>query len=214
MKYRKVIFVIFAGLFVFTAAQSHIWSGEPTELVREVILKKISHDKTENIQNDKTMLWEDISPSFDFREISKRVMGQHWENLLDEERNEFEVLFTNHIKRSYVRITNPLFGNKIISIKERMTSKFAKVQTELLTRTDKDVSADFYLFNRKGEWKIYDLVIEGVSLVNNYRSQIHSTMSNGSFRELVEIMKQNQDNEYGVPEHRLLASGSSSRHVK
>ena len=214
MRYRKVIFVMFAILFGISVAQSYLWSGEPAELVKKVVLKKVSSDKIENIQEHKAMLWEEISPSFDFREISKRVMGQHWENLLDEERNEFEVLFTNHIKRSYVRITNPLFGKKIISIREKSSNKFAKVQTELLTRTDKDVSADFYLFNKKGEWKIYDLVIEGVSLVNNYRSQIHSTMSNSSFKGLVEIMKQNQDNGYNVPEHRFLASGSSSRHVK
>ncbi len=194
MKYRKVIFAMLVGLFVITFAQSHLWSGEPAELVKKVMPKKFSHDEKENIQEHKTMQWEEISSSFDFREISKRVMGQYWKNLLDEERSEFETLFTNHIKRSYIiGKTNPLFGKTIISIREKRSSKFAKVQTKLLTKTDKEVSADFYLFNNNGKWKIYDLVIEGVSLTNNYRSQVHSTISKNSFNWLVQMMKQNQD---------------------
>ncbi len=207
MKYRKVILVMFASLFVNTVAQSYLWSGEPAELVKEVVLKKISLDKIENVQEHKTMLWEEISPSFGFREISKRVMGQYWENLLDEERSEFEVLFTNHLKRSYIGRGNPLFGKKIISIREKSSNKFAKVQTILLTKTDKKVSADFYLFSKKGEWKIYDLVIEGVSLVNNYRSQIHSAISRDSFKGLVRMMRQNQGRGYNAPARRLFASG-------
>jgi len=208
MKCRKVIFVMFAGLFAITVAQSYLWSGEPTELVEAVILKNVSNDEKENIQEHKTLLWKEISSSFGFRETSKRVMGLYWKNLPDEERREFEVIFTNHIKRSYIiGKTNPLFGKKIISMKEKSSNKFAKVQTELLTKTDKEVSADFYLFNKNGEWKIYDLVIEGVSLVNNYRSQIHSALSKNSFKVLVQMMKQIQGKEYNVPEHRLFASG-------
>ncbi len=207
MKCRKVVFVMFAGLFVIALAQSNLWSGEPAELVKEVILKKASHDEKEIIQKNKTMLWEEISPSFDFKEISKRVMGQYWKSLLDGERSEFETLFANHIKRSYTGKTNPLFGKEIVSIREKMSNKLAKVQTELLTKTDKEVSADFYLHNKNGEWKIYDLVIEGVSLVNNFRSQIHSTISKGSFKGLVKIMKQNQDKGFNVPRRRFFVSG-------
>ncbi len=207
MKCRKVVFVMFAGLFAITVAQSHLWSGEPSELVEEVILKRISHDELENTQENQALLWEDISASFGLREISKSVMGQYWENLHDEERDEFEVLFTNLIKRSYMGKTNPLFGKKIISIRENISYKFARVQTELLTKTDKKVSADFYLFNENDEWKIYDLVIGGVSLVKNYRSQIHSTISKSSFKGLVQVMKQNQGKEYDAREHRLFASG-------
>jgi len=195
------------SLFVITFAQSRLWSGEPSELVKGVV-KKFSYNEIEDTQAHKKLLWEEISPSFDFREISKRVMGQYWGNLLDEERSEFEVLFTNHIKISYIiGKTNPLFGKEIVSIREKMSNKFAKVQTELLTKTEKEVSADFYLYNKNGEWKIYDLVIEGVSIVNNYRSQINSTISKNSFKNLVQIMRQNQGKGYETSEHNLLVSG-------
>ncbi len=207
MKCRKVVFVMFASLFVITFAQSRLWSGEPAELVKGVV-KKCSYNEIENIREHKILLWEEVSPSFDFKEISKRVMGQHWENLLDKERSEFEVLFTNHIKMSYIiGKTNPLLGKKIVSIREKMSNKFAKVQTELLAKTEKEVSADFYLFNKNGEWKIYDLVIEGVSIANNYRSQINITMSNKSFDGLVQIMKQSQGKGYNASERRLFVSG-------
>ncbi|MHC4455266.1 MAG: ABC transporter substrate-binding protein [Planctomycetota bacterium] len=131
-------------------AQSYLWSGEPTELVEAVILKNVSNDEKENIQEHKTLLWKEISSSFGFRETSNRVMGLYWKNLPDEERREFEVIFTNHIKRSYIiGKTNSLFGKKIISMKEKSSNKFAKVQTELLTKTDKEVFSRFLFVQQK-----------------------------------------------------------------
>ncbi len=101
MKCRKVVFVMLADLFVIAFVQSRLWSGEPAGLVKGVV-KKCSYSEIENIKEHKTLLCEEISPSFDFKEISKRVRWRHWENLLDEERSEFEVLFTNYIKMSYI----------------------------------------------------------------------------------------------------------------
>jgi ABC-type transporter MlaC component len=77
-------------------------------------------------------------------------MGLYWKNLPDEERREFEVIFTNHIKRSYIiGKTNSLFGKKIISMKEKSSNKFAKVQAELLTKTDKEVFSRFLFVQQK-----------------------------------------------------------------
>ncbi len=65
------------------------------------------------------------------------------------------------------------------------------MQAKILTKAEKEISTDFYLLNENGEWKIYDLVIEGVSLVNNYHSQINSTLIRTSYEGLVQTIKQN-----------------------
>jgi phospholipid transport system substrate-binding protein len=170
-----------------------LWSGEPGALVKEVILKESSLNKIEDMHERKAKQWDAISSSFNFEKISQRVMGEYWNKCLYEQRSGFVELFTSHLKSSYVKKANSLFGKKIISLKEKQFNKFAKVQTTLLTKSGKEVSADFYLLRENGKWQICDLILEGVSLVNNYHSQITNTIVRTSYEELLDTMKEKQD---------------------
>jgi phospholipid transport system substrate-binding protein len=197
MKYRKVMIVMLVSMFVITVTQSCLWSGEPGVLVKEVILNESSlNNKIEDIHERKAKQWELISPSFNFEKISQRVMGEYWEKCLFEEKCEFVELFTDHLKHSYVKKANSLFGKKIISLKEKQFNEFAKVQTILLAKSGKEVSTDFYLLRENGEWKICDLVMEGVSMVNNYHSQIINTLVRTSYDELLQTMVEKQGKKY------------------
>ena len=195
MKHRKVMFVVLVSIFAITVNQSYLWSGEPATLVKKVILSESSFNKIDDINERKTKQWDAISSSFNFEKISQRVMGEYWNKCFYEQKSGFVELFTNHLKCSYVKKANPLFGEKIISLKEKQFSKFANVQTTLLTKSGKEVSADFYLLRENGKWQICDLVMEGVSLVNNYHSQITNTLVRTSYEELLDTMikKQGKD---------------------
>ena len=192
MKHRKVMFVILVSIFAITVNQSYLWSGEPATLVKKVILSESSFNKIDDINERKTKQWDAISSSFNFEKISQRVMGEYWNKCFYEQKSGFVELFTNHLKCSYVKKANPLFGEKIISLKEKQFSKFANVQTTLLTKSGKEVSADFYLLRENGKWQICDLVMEGVSLVNNYHSQITNTLVRTSYEELLDTMMKKQ----------------------
>ncbi len=192
MKHRKVMFVILVSIFAITVNQSYLWSGEPSALVKKVILSESSLNEIDDISERKTKQWDAISSSFDFEKISQRVMGEYWSKCLYEQRSGFVELFTNHLKCSYIKKPNPLFGKKIISLKEKQFNKSARVQTTLLTKSGKEVSADFYLLRENGKWLICDLVMEGVSLVNNYRSQITNTLVRTSYEELLNTMMKKQ----------------------
>jgi len=211
MKHRKVMLVMTVCIFVIMVAQSYLWSGEPGVLVKEIILNESSLNEIEDIHERKAKQWDVISPSINFKMISQRVMGEYWEKCLYEEKCEFVKLFTNHLKNSYVKKANSIFGKQIISLKEKQFNKFAKVQTILLTKSGKEVSTDFYLLRENGEWKICDLVMEGVSLVNNYHSQIINTLVRTSYEELLHTMKKKQDKGSYSTEQRLLASDLSNR---
>ncbi len=193
MKYRKIMFVILVSIFAITINQSYLWAGEPGTLVKEVILSESSLNKIEDIHERKAKQWDAISSSFNFEKISQRVMGEYWNKCLYEQRSGFVELFTNHLKNSYVNKENSLFGKKVVSLKEKQFNKFAKVQTTLLTMYGKEVSADFYLLRENGKWQICDLVMEGVSLVNNYHSQITNTLVRTSYDELMHTMKEKQN---------------------
>ncbi len=209
MKHRKIAFVLLICIFAITVKQSYLWSGEPGVLVRDVILNESSFSDIEDIRERKVKQWEVISPSLNFEMISQRVMGEYWDKCRYEEKSEFVELFTKHLRNSYIKKANPLFGKEIISLSEKQLNNFAKVQTILLVKSGKEISADFYLIRQKGEWKICDLVVEGVSMVNNYHSQITNTLVRKSYEELLRTIKDLQVEKYYSTEHGLLTSEQS-----
>ncbi len=192
MRYRKIAFKIFIGIFILTFTSTPLWSGEPGELVKSVILKDISLKDGEITKERKLKLWEKISSSFNFEEMAKKAMGKYWRERSHEEKREFVELFTNNIKSAYIRETGPRFGEKIFSLSEVQDNGYAKVQVEFIKKTEDKKSADFLLLRKNLEWRIYDVAFEGVSLVNNYHSQINSFLIKSSYEELVQMLKRRQ----------------------
>ena len=192
MRYRKIAFKIFIGIFILTFTSTPLWSGEPGELVKSVILKDISLKDGEITKERKLKLWEKISSSFNFEEMAKKAIGKYWRERSHEEKREFVELFTNNIKSTYIRKTGPRFGEKIISLSEVQDNGYARVQVEIIKKTEDKKSADFFLLRKNLEWRIYDVAFEGVSLVNNYHSQINSFLIKSSYEELVQMLKRKQ----------------------
>jgi phospholipid transport system substrate-binding protein len=192
MRYRKIAFKIFIGIFILTFTSTPLWSGEPGELVKSVILKDISLKDGEITKERKLKLWEKISSSFNFEEMAKKAIGKYWRERSHEEKREFVELFTNNIKSAYIRETGPRFGEKIFSLSEVQDNGYARVQIEFIKKTEDKKSADFLLLRKNLEWRIYDVAFEGVSLVNNYHSQINSFLIKSSYGELVQMLKRRQ----------------------
>ena len=192
MRYRKIAFKIFIGIFILTFTSTPLWSGEPGELVKSVILKDISLKDGEITKERKLKLWEKISSSFNFEEMAKKAIGKYWRERSHEEKREFVELFTNNIKSAYTRKTGPRFGEKIFSLSEVQDNGYTRVQVEFIKKTEDKKSADFFLLRKNLEWRIYDVAFEGVSLVNNYHSQINSLLIKSSYEELVQMLKRRQ----------------------
>jgi len=125
--------------------------------------------------------------------MAKRAMWNHWEKRSTDEKKEFVELFANNIKAAYIRKSGSRFGERMISLMEKQGNKFAKVQVKLIKKNEEEVSADFFLLKENLEWKIYDVVFEGVSIVRNYCRQINSFLGKSSYEELVQKLKQNQN---------------------
>jgi phospholipid transport system substrate-binding protein len=130
-----------------------------------------------------------IYPKFDFAEMAKRSLGSHWQKRSAQEQREFVKLFTQLIEDSYMENLEAYDGEKVAITGQQQEQDYAEVRSKIATKQGQEHSVDYKLIRTGGNWKIYDVVIENISLVNNYRSQFNRVVSQSSFEELLQRMK-------------------------
>jgi phospholipid transport system substrate-binding protein len=129
---------------------------------------------------------------FDFGEIARRSLGRYWQPLSEAQRAEFVGLFGDLLERSYISKIELYGGEKIVYSGERMDGDLAIVSTKILTKNGTEVPIDYRLFRRGDNWKVYDVNIEGISLVSNYRTQFNKIIQSSGYNTLVDRMKAKQ----------------------
>jgi phospholipid transport system substrate-binding protein len=140
--------------------------------------------------NRRQKLKEAVNERFAFDEMAKRSLGAQWQKRSAAEQQEFVRLFTDLLEGTYLSKLEEYSGEKVQFVNERQEKDFAEVNTKLINRKGEDFALDYRLLNVNGQWKVTDVVIENISLVNNYRSQFSRVLSRSSFEELVQAMKQ------------------------
>jgi phospholipid transport system substrate-binding protein len=173
------------------------WAGAPTEQVKAAVDQMIGilRDpalKLEARAKDRRAAIRGVaSQIFDFEETAKRAMGRHWQQLSDQERAEFVPLFTDLLERSYISKIEQYSGEKINYVGESVDpgGDIATVKTSFTTKKGQDVPIEYHLLRRGDRWAIYDVFIEGISLVSNYRTQFDKIIQTSSYQELVRRMR-------------------------
>jgi phospholipid transport system substrate-binding protein len=145
---------------------------------------------TGNSQERRQKVKEVIYARFDFNEMAKRSLGPQWQKRSPEEQKEFVELFTSLLEYSYIENIDSYNGEKIRFVNQRQDKDFAEVNTKLINNKGQEFSLDYRLKNENGDWKVIDVVIENISLVNNYRAQFNRLLGKSSFAELLDTMKQ------------------------
>lgn len=135
-------------------------------------------------------LKEAVNERFAFDEMAKRSLGAQWQKRSAAEQQEFVRLFTDLLEGTYLSKLEEYSGEKVQFVNERQEKDFAEVNTKLINRKGEDFALDYRLLDVNGQWKVTDVVIEKISLVNNYRSQFNRVLSRSSFEDLVQAMKQ------------------------
>ncbi len=130
---------------------------------------------------------------FDFGETAKRSLARHWQARTPAEREQFVALFADLLERSYISKIELFNGERITFIGETIEGDLALVRTRIITRQGTEVPVDYRMLRRGERWLAYDVVIEGVSLVANYRTQFNKIIQTSSFEELVRKMKIRQE---------------------
>jgi len=140
---------------------------------------------------------------FDFAEAAKRSLGRHWQGLPEKDRQEFVSLFTDLLERSYVGKIEQYSGERIVYAGDSVDSDVATVKTRFMTKKGTEIPIDYRMLHRGDRWLVYDVSVEGLSLVANYRSQFNKIIETSSYQDLVKRMRARSE-DFGAPS----ASGS------
>ncbi len=130
-----------------------------------------------------------VGERFNFREMAQRSLATHWRELTPQQQQDFVALFTDLLEKSYVDKLEGFSDEKILYLGEQIEQETATVKTKIVTKKNVEIPIDYKLLNRGGKWEVYDVIIEGVSLINNYRVQFNKIIRTKSYPELVRLMK-------------------------
>ena len=132
----------------------------------------------------------EIDKVFDFKEMSRRTLGRNWKKMSAEQRTEFVSLFKKLLQGVYADRLLAYSDQKVLFDKEIMLKKGrAEVQSYLQTSDGTKIPLFYRLTDKSGSWKVYDIIIEGVSMVKNYRTQFKQILSKGSPEKLLEVLR-------------------------
>jgi phospholipid transport system substrate-binding protein len=174
-------------------AASAAANGEPTEIVKGVIARVQELLRDPALQQDKAqrrrLIKEAVDRHFDYQEMAKRSLGAAWRNLGGGQREEFVRLFAELLEASYSDKIEKYAGNvKIDYLGDSTEEDYSEVRTVVVRANDR-IPFNYRLLNEDGTWMVYDVVIEGVSLVSNYRSQFSRIIHESSYGELVRRLR-------------------------
>jgi phospholipid transport system substrate-binding protein len=172
-----------------------VLAGEPTAAVEASVnqvldvLKdpKLKGEEAKSVKTEKLRVI--YKGMFDEMEFSRRTLTRNWKNFTPAERREFVDLFEQVLEKSYLDKILDYSDEKIVFYKESMIAKDkAEVQSKIVT-SSKEIPIDYRLILKDGKWKVYDVVVENVSLVQNYRTQFNEILADGTPEQLLKILR-------------------------
>ena len=183
------------GMLLLVAPESTFAGAASDQLKQSVekiqtILADSSFKGEAKSESRRQKLKAAVNERFAFDEMAKRSLGAQWQKRTPAEQQEFVRLFTDLLEDTYLSKVEEYSGEKIQFVNERQEKDFAEVNAKLINIKGEDFALDYRLVNLNGDWKVTDVVIENISLVNNYRSQFNRVLSRSSFEDLVQAMKQ------------------------
>ena len=190
--------IVVATIVVTGVAVQSVSAGEATEAMRGTIdeVLRILADKALKQPakaNDRRQLLEKVvGERFDYEEMSRRSLGASWANLSDKEKQEFVSLFQTLLVNTYADKIESYTGDGVQFLNERNEKEYAEVRTKVLTGKT-EIPLDYRLLNKGSGWRVYDVVVDGVSLVNNYRGQFSKILRNGSYADLVDQLRKKSE---------------------
>jgi phospholipid transport system substrate-binding protein len=188
--------LVLAGLTILVVAPA--WAVTPTEQLKGSIDKiiPILEDPTlkgdAKIKERRAAIRRVANDVFDFSESAKRCLGPHWERRTEQERQEFARLLGDLLERAFASRLEQYGGERIQYIGESVDGDLATVKTTIITKSGAELPVDYQVLRRGDRWFVYDVWIEGVSLMSNYRVQFNKIIQTSSYEDLVRKLKAKQ----------------------
>ncbi len=182
---------------VFLLAGSGLFAGQPQDQLKKTLdavldaVKDPALQGAENEQNRLDRVTALLAERFDFQELGMRTLGRTWNGLSAAERDEFVSLFRKLLENTYLTNIDQLTNDNVIFDKEiKLSDDKYTIVTRAITTDKKEIPVEYNVKSDAGNWLIYDVKIEGVSLVKNYRTQFSRTLQRKSFQELLTQLRE------------------------
>jgi phospholipid transport system substrate-binding protein len=193
---RKSLVVLIIALGALKLSPASAFGALPLETIQAQVDRamEVLRDpalKAESAKGVKEKkIWAILDGVFDYTELSKRTLAQHWKQFSPNQQEEFTRLFGKLLGGVYMDRIIAYKDEKVVFSKvTNLSDETAEVQSEVV-RSSKSIPIHYRMISENGEWKVYDVVIEGVSLVQNYRSQFREILTNKSPEDLLKMLRE------------------------
>ncbi|MBW2408916.1 MAG: ABC transporter substrate-binding protein [Deltaproteobacteria bacterium] len=192
---KKQLIVISIAFALLLTISFNLYAGVPTETVQgqvEKILTKLRNSEFKQKAREEKIagIREIINEVFDWNELSRRTLGKNWKKFSPEQRKEFTHLFSRLLEGIYADRLLAYTDEKVVFEKETELKKGkVEVASHIRLADGKKIPLNYRMIEKDGKWRVYDVVIEGVSMVKNYRGQFRELLSKGSPADLIETLK-------------------------
>lgn len=197
--FKSLKYLFFAVMLIFVVLPAGVSSASkavsPLTEVQNTVEKILSIMRDETLAVDekkaqrRQMILSEVEARFDFEEMSMRTLARNWRVLNREEKKNFEQLFTKLLEDSYTTKIESYSGEKVLYKKEVINANKALVYTAIV-KNKQEIPINYKLKNEQDKWLVYDVVIEGVSLVRNYRTQFEQIFNKEKYSGLIKRMEE------------------------
>ena len=195
---RWMMIGVVLALQIVVGGLSSAMAGPATDSVKGTIdeVLRILNDKElkapARLEDRRQCLEKVVAQRFDYPEMSRRSLGAQWNQLSDKDKQEFVDLFRTLLTNTYADRVETYSGEGVQYLNERTEKEYAEVRTKVLSGKT-EIPMDYRLLNKSNDWHVYDVVVDGVSLVNNYRGQFTKILHTSSYPELVDQLRKKSD---------------------
>ncbi|MGB5178581.1 MAG: ABC transporter substrate-binding protein [Gammaproteobacteria bacterium] len=195
---RPLLALMIGFTLAFTALS--FAGNSPTDVVRISVdaVLAILDDEQLNYEDKRTQIKVIVKERFDFRAMSQRTLATNWSKTTDEEKEKFVELFSQLIENSYVGKIDSYTNERVDYPGEKVSGRKAVVETLIIT-SSADIPVDYRLYQKGDQWLVYDVIIEGISLISNYRSSYQEIMKKEGFDGLLAKMRAKLDELASTP---------------
>jgi phospholipid transport system substrate-binding protein len=187
--------VVVVALCLAPALAPGAWAGEPADQLfasMDQVLKIVDDPAFTQPQERRQAFHRTAGEMFDFEEIARRSLGRHWEARTPAERDEFVAALRELLERLYISKVELYNGEKITLLGDKVDGDLATVKTKVIAKNGSEIPVDYRMIRRDERWRACDVLIAGVSLVDNYRAQFDKVIQRTSYQQLVKQVREKQ----------------------
>lgn len=183
------------SLFSVIVISVPLLAGEPTEKIKGTTDKMLAIVSDPALKGPnrlverKRLIRGVVDERFDWQEMSRRTLARHWSRRTEGEKKEFTDLLGKLLERTYMDKVDDYSGEEVVYESETIDGDYSIVKARILSRKRTEIPVLYRLKKKGNEWYVYDISIEGVSLINNYRNQFNSIILRSSYKNLVKGLK-------------------------